>query len=323
MGSDTENSIDTLFNTILERIQKAIETSNERGSRFTHERVALLHYYFQKIDIRRGGSHMVSPNWRVSRKTPINSKNEKENQCFQWSIISGLKHDKINEKYLQKKIEKLKRADIDISWHERDWEELKQNNALIALNALFVSYSSEETKFAYISNYNKRKNHLILLMTNDKANNYFYFAVNNLSELTASGWLRGKKETLISGDNDFEDALDVALPHQIIEAHPERTSKLKAFINKCNCEGIDFPAGQKDWIKFEKNYNKILLNILLVLRNAKTISVAYRSEYNNKRKKQVILLMITDGKNWYYLAVTNLSALLQRVSSNHDGDFIV
>ena len=44
----------TLFNTILERIQKAIKTSNERGSRFTHERVAFLYYYFQKIDIRRG-----------------------------------------------------------------------------------------------------------------------------------------------------------------------------------------------------------------------------------------------------------------------------
>ena len=30
--------------------------------------------------------------------------------------------------------------------------------------------------------------------------------------------------------------------------------------------------------------------------NTKTIRVAYRSEHNNKRKKQVILLMITDGK---------------------------
>ena len=49
MGSDTENAIDTLFNTILERIQKAIETSNERGSGFTHESVALLYHYFQKI----------------------------------------------------------------------------------------------------------------------------------------------------------------------------------------------------------------------------------------------------------------------------------
>ena len=57
MGSDTENAIDTLFNTILDRIQQAIETSNERGSGFTHESVALLYYYFQKIDIRKGESY--------------------------------------------------------------------------------------------------------------------------------------------------------------------------------------------------------------------------------------------------------------------------
>ena len=31
--------------------------------------------------------------------------------------------------------------------------------------------------------------------------------------------------------------------------------------------------------------------------------------------------MIIDGNKWHYLAVTNLSALLQRMSSNHDGDF--
>ena len=35
------------------------------------------------------------------------------------------------------------------------------------------------------------------------------------------------------------------------------------------------------------------------------------SEYNYKCKKQVILLMITDGKKWH-LAVTNLSALLAK-----------
>ena len=56
MGSNTENAIDTLFNTIFDSIQQAIETSNERGSGFIHESVALLYYYFQKIDIRRGES---------------------------------------------------------------------------------------------------------------------------------------------------------------------------------------------------------------------------------------------------------------------------
>ena len=55
--------------------------------------------------------------------------------------------------------------------------------------------------------------------------------------------------------------------------------------------------------------------------NTKIISVAYRLEYKNKRKNQVILLMITDGKKSHYLAVTNLSALLQGNSSNHEGDF--
>ena len=53
----------------------------------------------------------------------------------------------------------------------------------------------------------------------------------------------------------------------------------------------------------------------------KKICVVYRSKHNNKRKKQVILLMISDGKKYHYLAVTNLSGLLQGNSSNHEGDF--
>ena len=68
MGSDTENIVDALFNTILNRIQEAMETSNERGSGFTHESVGLLYYHFQKIDIRRGGSYIMSPDWIASKK---------------------------------------------------------------------------------------------------------------------------------------------------------------------------------------------------------------------------------------------------------------
>ena len=77
MGSGTENAIDTLFNTILDTIQQAIETSNERGSRFIHESVALLYYYFQKIDIRRAESYIISPDWIVSKKATINPKKKR------------------------------------------------------------------------------------------------------------------------------------------------------------------------------------------------------------------------------------------------------
>ena len=262
----------------------------------------------------------MSPDWIASKKAIINPKNEKDNKLFQWAIISGLNYNKINEKHL-KKILKFKRVDTDFSSHQRDWEEFEQNNTSIVLNILFVPHNSEEIKLVYKSNYNKRKNQVILLMINDEYNKCYYFAVKSLSELNSSGWLRGKKEAIIKSDTGFEDALDDALNYQTIKTNPERRSKLKPYINKYNWEGIDFPAGPKERQKCEQNNKTIALNILFIPHNTKTISVAYRSEYNNKSKKQVILLMITDGKKWHYLAVTNLSALLQRMSSNHDGDF--
>ena len=82
MGSDTENAIDTLFNRILNRIQQATEISNERGSRFTDESVALLYYYFQRIGIRTAESYIISLDWIASKKATINPKNKKDNECF-------------------------------------------------------------------------------------------------------------------------------------------------------------------------------------------------------------------------------------------------
>ena len=133
-----------------------------------------------------------------------------------------------------KKIEKLKRVDIDLSSHQRDWEKFEQENNSIALNVLFVSHNSEEIKLAYKSSYNKRKNQVILLMINDEANNCYYFAVKNLSELYSLGWLRSKKEAIINGDNDFQNALDDALNYQNIETHTESISKIKPYISKYN-----------------------------------------------------------------------------------------
>ena len=142
-----------------------------------------------------------------------------------------------------------------------------------------------------------------------------------LSELNSLGWLQSKKEAIINDDNDFQITLDDGLNYQNIEKDPPRISKLKSYINKYNWEGIKFPAGPKEWKKLERNNKTIALNILFVKYNTKTIRVAYRSEHNTKRKKQVILLMTTHGKKWHYLAVTNLSALLQGNSLNHEGDF--
>ena len=51
------------------------------------------------------------------------------------------------------------------------------------------------------------------------------------------------------------------------------------------------------------------------------IHLAYKSEHNLTREKQVILFMITDGEKWHYAAVARLSGLLRGVTGNDNGDF--
>ena len=45
------------------------------------------------------------------------------------------------------------------------------------------------------------------------------------------------------------------------------------------------------------------------------IRCAYKSKYNRMRDNQVILLMITDGEKWHYLAVKSLLALRNNIKS--------
>ena len=116
-------------------------------------------------------------------------------------------------------------------------------------------------------------------MINDEANNCYYLAIKNLAKLYSLAWLRSKNQPIINDDNIFQNALDDALNYQNIEKHPQRISKLKPYINKYNWVGIEFPAGPKDWKKFDRNNKAVALNILFI----------YRSEDNNKRKKLVIL----------------------------------
>ena len=164
--------------------------------------------------------------------------------AFKWSIIARLNNNNIKEKEL-KKLLKFRRIDQNFSSYQRDWEEFEQENTSIALNILFLSHNSEEVKLAYKSIYNKRKNQVILLMINDEANNYYYFAIKNLSELNSLGWLQGKKEAIINGDNDFQNALDDALNYQTTKK-PQRISKLKPYINIYNWKGINFTVTPKD-----------------------------------------------------------------------------
>ena len=182
MGSDTDDIIEELFETILQRFEEARETSNKKRSEFIHESVELLYYYFHKIDMKRGESYIESSKWLKNKKATINPKNENVDNCFQYAITVALNHENIKNKH-------------------------------------------------------------------------------------------------------------------------QRVSNIGPYISQYNWKGFKFPSRQKDWKNFEQNNKTIALNILEVPHKSKTITRTYKSKYNNEPKNQVILLMITDGKKWHYLAI--------------------
>ena len=65
-------------------------------------------------------------------------------------------------------------------------------------------------------------------------------------------------------------------------------------IEKIKWSDIDFSSYQEHWENFEQHNTSIALNILFVSGNSEEITLAPKSEYNNKRKNHVILLMIND-----------------------------
>ena len=160
--------------------------------------------------------------------------------------------------------------------------------------------------------------------------NYLYYDLNRItiskggSYIESPKWLKDKKCTINQKNTDnkcFQYATTLALNFDNIDKHHQRVSKIKPFINNYNWNDINFPAAKKDWNKFELNNKNVAFNILYVPFNTKKIEIAYKSKYNLIRDNQIILLMISNGKNWHYLAVKSLSRLLRGISSNHNSDY--
>ena len=119
----------------------------------------------------------------------------------------------------------------------------------------------------------------------------------------------------------FSICITLVLNFNKIDKHPQRISRIKPFIENYNWNNINFPAAKKNWNKFEVNNKDVALNILYVPFNTKKIEIAYKSKYNLVRDNQIILLMISNGENWHFLAVKSLSRLLRGITSYHDGDY--
>ena len=80
MGSETDEIIEDLFQSFLQKYQEELEESI-RGSEFVYDSVDELYYNLNKVSLSRGRSYKDSPKWLKNKKTTINSKNS-DGKCY-------------------------------------------------------------------------------------------------------------------------------------------------------------------------------------------------------------------------------------------------
>ena len=65
-----------------------------RGSEFVFDYVESLNYIFHKVDLKRSGSYIETPEWLKNKGATINCQNN-DDKCFQYAIAIALNYDEI------------------------------------------------------------------------------------------------------------------------------------------------------------------------------------------------------------------------------------
>ena len=187
IGSDTNEVIEDLFKSPLQRYQENLE-EKMKGSEFVFDGVNSLYYDLNKTSLDRGGSHIKSERRLKEKQATINPQNKKDNKCFQYALTVALNYEKINNN--RHRISKIKPFIDQYNWNEidfpstgKDWKKFESNNKSIARNILYVPHNTKKICHAYKSKYNlTRENQVILLMITD-GEKWHHLAVTSLSRL--------------------------------------------------------------------------------------------------------------------------------------------
>ena len=114
MGSETDEIIEELFESLLQRYQERLEEL-KNGSDLVFDSVDALYYNLNKISLNMGKSFIDSPEWLKNKKT-IMSPKINDDKCFQYTLVVALSHEQI--KNHPERISKVKPFIDQYNWKE-------------------------------------------------------------------------------------------------------------------------------------------------------------------------------------------------------------
>ena len=135
------NDKNEIVTVMIEHIAQQIENPALRNSMFVFDRVLYMDIDFHRLNLTRGSSYVLLPDWLMRKKAIINPKNS-DKECFKWAVIGAMKWEEIDRDH--QRVSKLKRYEVEFDWSGlefpvslRDINKFERNNE-IGVNILAI-----------------------------------------------------------------------------------------------------------------------------------------------------------------------------------------
>ena len=122
MGSETNEIIEELFRSFLQKYKKNLEESMRRCE-FVFDNVNSLYYKLHKISLNRGGLYADSLECLKNKKATIIPKNN-DDKCFQYALTVALNYPGIKKD--SQRISKIKPFIDQHNWKEINFPSRKK-----------------------------------------------------------------------------------------------------------------------------------------------------------------------------------------------------
>ena len=143
------NDKNEIVTAMIEHMAQQIENPALRNSKFVFDRVLHMDIDFRRLNLTRGSSYILLPDWLMKKKAMINPKNS-DMECFKWAVIAAMKWEEIGNN--PERVSKLRRYEGDFDWSGlefpvsfRDINKFERNKE-IGVNILAV----ENKKHIYV-----------------------------------------------------------------------------------------------------------------------------------------------------------------------------
>ena len=112
-----------------------------------------MYYICHKVNVKRRGSYINSPNWIKNKQATTNPKNE-DDKCFQYEVTVALIYEEI--KFDPERVSNIKPFIKKYNWKGinypskiDDWKTFEKNNLTIAFKSLYIEKGKRDTSRLY------------------------------------------------------------------------------------------------------------------------------------------------------------------------------